>query len=138
MDDPQKIWDEYYARIKARRIAEAEMVWELLENADIEPKTEFQIDFSHFGNVRDDVVALARQLSENYEVNVSELRDGYWSARGTSRPYPITLTKEQHVDWVTFMIDVARSYSCVFSVWTIEAPTLNIKVSNENLESEVD
>jgi hypothetical protein len=124
-DDPQKTWDDYYDRIKRRRIAAAAALWSELEAAGANEETIFALDFAHFGNTRDDVDDLARQLSENYTLKISARSEhNYWDVKGTTRPDGICFTKDEHNAWVEFMVDVARSYACVFSEWTLEAPAL--------------
>ena len=124
-DDTQKTWGDYYDRIKHRRLAAAALLWAEIEAAGANEETVFALDFAHFGNNRDDVDNLGRQLSENYATEVSARSEqNYWDVRGTTRPEGICLTKDQHTAWVEFMVDVARSYACVFSEWTLEAPAL--------------
>jgi hypothetical protein len=123
--DPQETWDGYYDRIKRRRLAAAALLWGEIEAAGANEETTFALDFAHFGNNHDDVDSLAQQLSENYTTEVSERTEqSYWEVRGTTRPKGISLTKDQHTVWVEFMADVARSYACAFSEWTLEAPAL--------------
>lgn len=122
---PQKTWDAYYDRIKRRRLAEAALLWDEIEAAGANEETIFALDFAHFGNNRDDVDDLARQLSESYATEVSARSEqNYWDVRATTRPEGICFTKYQHAAWVEFMVDVAQSYACVFSEWTLEAPSL--------------
>ena len=71
LDDPQKTWDDYYDRIKRRRLAAAALLWDEIEAAGADEETIFALDFAHFGNNRDDVDDLARQLSENYTTEAS-------------------------------------------------------------------
>jgi len=136
-DDPQKTWDDYYDRIKHRRLAEAALLWSEIEAAGANEETIFALDFAHFGNDRDDVDNLAQQLSENYATEVSPRSEqNYWDARGTTRPEGICLTKDQHTAWVEFMVDVARSYACVFSEWTLEAPALGRTFQSAHLDDD--
>lgn len=136
-DDPQKTWDNYYDRIKRRRLAAAALLWGEIEAAGANEETIFALDFAHFGNDRDDVDNLARQLSENYATEVSARSEpNYWDVRGTTRPEGICLTKDQHTAWVEFMVDVARSYACVFSEWTLEAPALGRTFQSAHLEDD--
>jgi hypothetical protein len=124
-DDPQAIWDDYYRRIKARRLAQADRMWAEMTAAGVSNETVLALDFEHISNVRADANDLASQLSENYEMEVIPAdREGYWIIKGTTRPDGICLSKEQHSDWVDFMADVARSYACVFSDWKLEAPMI--------------
>ena len=102
--------------MKHRRLAAAALLWGEIEAAGAHEETIFALDFAHFGNNRYDVDNLARQLSENYATEVSARSEqDYWDVRGTTRPQCICLTKDQHITWVEFMVDVARSYACVFS-----------------------
>jgi len=136
-DDPQKTWDDYYDRIKRRRLAAAALLWAEVEGAGANEETVFALDFAHFGNNRDDVENLARQLSEHYAIEVSARSEAnYWDVRGTTRPDGICLTKVQHIAWVEFMLDVARSYACVFSEWMLEAPTLGRAFRSAHLDND--
>jgi hypothetical protein len=123
--DPQKTWADYYRRLGDRRLAEAESLWAEFRRAGGSPETVVAVDFTHFSPSKDNLQALASQISENYAVEVvPSSQDGYWELKGTTRPGGITLSKEQHSAWVEFMADVAQSYACVFSTWQLEAPSL--------------
>jgi hypothetical protein len=136
-DDPQKIWDDYYDRIKRRHLTAAALLWGEIEAAGANEETIFALDFAHFGNNRDDVDDLARQLSENYATKVSARSEqNYWDVRGTTRPEGICLSKDQHTAWVEFMVDVAQSYACVFSEWTLEAPALGQTFQSAHLDDD--
>lgn len=136
-DDSERTWGDYYDRIKRRRLAAAALLWSEIEAAGANDETIFALDFAHFGNNRDDVDDLARQLSENYAMEVSARSEqNYWDVRGTTRPEGICLTKDQHTAWVEFMVDVARSYSCVFHEWTLEAPALGQTFPSAHLDDD--
>ena len=135
-EDPQKTWDDYYQRKKAERMAEASELWELMRKAGVTEETVLVLDFVHFGTSQADIENLAKQLSENYEMQVVPSGEqGYWLAKGTTRPSGITLNQEQHLYWLEFMVDVAQSYGCVFSTWSLEAPSLGMHFHSENVES---
>ncbi|MBT9444570.1 MAG: hypothetical protein IV086_02595 [Hyphomonadaceae bacterium] len=137
LDDPQKTWDAYYDRIKGRRLAEAALLWGEMEAAGATEESVFALDFALFGNNRDDVDNLSRQLSEHYATKVSARSEtNYWDVKGTTRPGGICLTKDQHAAWVEFMVDVARSYACVFSGWTLEAPALGRTFQSAHLDTD--
>ncbi|HEX5091838.1 MAG TPA: hypothetical protein VFV84_04020 [Burkholderiales bacterium] len=134
--DPQKTWSDYYLRKKAQRVEEAGILWDRMTRAGVTDATVLALDFVHFGKVRADVEALAGQLAENYSMEVVPAGEqGYWLAKGTTRPQGITLTRDQHIGWVEFMADVANSYACVFSTWSFEAPTLGASFRSEDVES---
>lgn len=136
-DDPQMVWDDYYERIKRRRIAAAALMWGEIECSGANEETIFALDFTHFGNNREDVDGLAEQLSENYATEVSARSEkGYWCVIGTTRPEGVCLTKNQHIAWVEFMADVARSYSCVFSEWALEAPAIGRTFQSAHLDND--
>lgn len=131
------MWDDYYDRIRNRRLAAADLLWEEVEEAGANEDTVFALDFAHFGNNRDDVDELARQLSENYTTEVTEQNEqNYWGLKGTTRPEGIFLTKHQHTAWVEFMAEVARSYGCVFSEWSLEAPALGRTFQSAHLDND--
>ena len=116
---------------------EAIKLWDQMRDSDVNDETVLAIDFLHFGTNQENKNNLAKQLSENYEMEVVPSdEEGYWYAKGTTRPYGITLNKEQHIGWVEFMADVAQSYACVFSTWSIEAPSLGVCFDSESIESE--
>ena len=135
-EDPQKTWDEYYKNKKIQRMEEATKLWDLMSDSGVNEETVLALDFLHFGTSQENIKELATQLSENYEMEVVPgEEEGYWYAKGTTRPHGITLTKEQHSGWVEFMSDVAQSYVCVFSTWSLEAPTLRLKFDSKKIES---
>ena len=107
-----------------------------MESVGVNEDTVLALDFVHFGNNEDNIKGLSSQLSEHYNITV-EAADGedYFLVKGTTRPEGITLTQEQHLAWVEFMSDVAQSYACVFSTWSLEAPELETSFSSENIES---
>ncbi len=136
-EDPQKTWADYYERKKDQRLSEASLMWKELHKAGVSSETVLALDFLHFGNSKEGVESLARQLSENYEIKiVADDEPGYWFIQGTTRPYGITLDGEKHSNWVGFMADVAQSHSCVFSSWALEAPSLGVKFNSEDIESD--
>jgi hypothetical protein len=137
VDKPQKIWDDYYDRIKRRRMAEAELLWAKIETAGATADTAFALDFSHFSNALGDADYFARQLSEHYDTQVvARSEPNYWDIKGTTRPERTCLTKAQHLAWVEFMADVAASYACVFSEWTLEAPALGLTFQSADLDAD--
>ena len=113
-DDAQQIWTDYYARIRRRRIAEAEFISSQLMADGVTADSILALDFKHFGTVENDVRRLSDQLSENYTVNVHLSDDGKtWIADGTTRPYGVDgMIGSQLLQWVEFMCDVANS-SCL-------------------------
>ena len=136
-EEAEKTWDEYHERIKNRRIAEAKIINDDLKKHNITGDTDLILDFSFFTQDENGAKGIQEQLSENYKVTIS--KDGkYWHINGTSRPYTVNLTTEQHLGWVEFMHDVALSYRCIFSVWSITDPKDNNVWSNENIETEFD
>jgi hypothetical protein len=135
-EDPQEIWEDYYRLKKVQRMDEANQIWEKMKSQGIDKTTVLALDFVHIGSSKPDINDLATQLEENYEMRVTPAEtDGYWLAKGTTRPYGVTLTQDQLFGWVEFMSDVAQSYACVFSAWTIEAPSLGVKIESEAFES---
>lgn len=134
--DTEKTWREYYERKKLQRLEEAEVLWKQMSDAGLTGDTVLALDFMHFGQSEEDAAALAKQLSENYEIEVIPAQeDGYWYVKGTTRPHGITLTEEQHVGWVEFMANVAQSHRCVFSTWLLESPSLSMKFESERVDS---
>jgi len=135
-NDPQKTWSEYYQRIKNRRAEEAEILWGELISAGATEETVLALDFLHFSNSRENADSLAEQLSENYSVEVKQAPEkDYWQIIGTTRPNGISLSKEQHSNWVDFMTDVSQSHACVFSTWSLEAPSLNKHFHSEAIDT---
>jgi hypothetical protein len=135
--DAQKKWDEYHDRIKSRRIAEAKVINLELEKNGISGETDLILDFSFFTQDEVGAKGIQEQLSENYEMSIRK-DDEYWHINGTSRPYAVNLTTEQHLGWVEFMHDVALSYGCIFSTWSITEPQNKYVWSNENIDTELD
>lgn len=134
-DDPQEMWEEYYRNKKSQRLEEAHKLCEQLQGAGVTEKTVLALDFVHFSKTHENAQSLADQLSENYTIDVVASEDGVWFINGTSRPYGLTLSSEQHIGWVEFMADVAQSHACVFSTWSLEAPSLNLKLGSEAIAS---
>lgn len=132
-----KTWDDYYDRISARRAAEAEELWKQMLAAGVFADTVLALDFLHFSSSPDNARALARQLAENYSIEVvpADEKD-YLLIKGTTRPEGVCLSKEQHAGWVEFMTELAKSHGCVFASWTLEAPSLGKRFSSESVETE--
>ncbi|MBL4774132.1 MAG: hypothetical protein JKX98_11260 [Alcanivoracaceae bacterium] len=136
-EQAQKTWNEYHARIKSRRLVQVKVINEQLKKAGITSNTDLVLDFNFFTPKKSGAEGIKEQLSENYEISIKQ--DGeYWHIDGTTRPYSITLNSEQHIAWVEFMHDVALSYGCIFSVWTVTDPKTNKKWSNEKIETKFD
>jgi len=108
-----------------------------LKKNKISSDTNLVLDFSFFTQDENGAKGIQKQLSENYKVTIAK-EDEYWHINGTSRPYAVNLTPEQHLGWVEFMHDVALSYGCVFSVWSITEPKENKVWSSEDIETEFD
>ena len=134
--DPEKLWDEYYQRKKLQRIEEANILIKQLSDSGVKEETVLALDFVHFAKNKKDAESLAQQLSENYSIDLVAGENDVWYINGTSRPYGITLSPDQHLKWVEFMADVAQSYACVFSTWALEAPSLKVKFSSESVGSD--
>ncbi len=135
--DPQRIWDDYYQRIRRRRMCEAKIVHAQMVDDGVTDSTVLALDFRHFGNEEERVRDLAAQLSEHYATKVtrSDTDDRYWLMDGTTRPTGVDeMTEERCVDWVAFMCDVAQSYGCVFSTWQLTDPTTSRTWSNESVD----
>ncbi len=133
--DPEEIWRAYYQNKKSQRLAEADALWIQMENAGVTEETILALDFVHIGNDKEGIDALKDQLSENYNVAIRRGDNDYWYLNGTTRPGGINLSQEQHQAWVEFMADVAQSYACVFSSWSLEAPELKANFLSERIES---
>ena len=135
-DDAQQIWPDYYARIRRRRIAEAEFINSQLAADGVTADSVLALDFTHFGTAENDVRRLSDQLSENYTVEVRLSDDGEtWIAEATSRPYGIDgMIGSQLQQWVDFMCDVARSYACVFSSWKLVDTKRKIEWATDSLD----
>ncbi len=135
-DDAQQIWTDYYARIRRRRIAEAEFISSQLMADGVTADSILALDFKHFGTVENDVRRLSDQLSENYTVNVHLSDDGKtWIADGTTRPYGVDgMIGSQLLQWVEFMCDVANSHACVFSTWKLVDTKRKIEWATDNLD----
>jgi hypothetical protein len=132
--EAQKTWEEYHERIKNRRLAEAEVINSELKSHGITSEHDLVLDFSFFTQDEIGAKGIKTQLSENYEISISKEGE-YWLIKGTTRPYAINLSQEQHIGWVKFMHDVALSYGCIFSTWTIIEPETKQAWSNENIET---
>ena len=133
--DPQATWKTYYAKIRSRRISEAETLWAEMQRDGVDESTILAIDFVHFSSDLKGAEDLAAQLRENYSITlISDKGSDYKVIHGSTRPYGVTFDGQAFAQWVEFMCDVARSHGCVFSRWSIESPELTQSWSNEHLE----
>lgn len=133
-EDPQRVWSEYRERKKRQRLSEASMMLPVMKEAGVNDSTILAVDFVFFGPSRSGADALAQVLSEHYAVSVTTGGEGYWLVNGTTRPYGSSMTDEQHLEWVEFMVDLGNSHACVFSTWSIEAPALAKRFDSEQFE----
>ena len=133
----QKTWDEYHERIRNRRLAEAHFINLALQRNAITIDTDLVLDFGFFTQDEASAIGIRERLSENYKMSISKNGD-YWRIKGTSRPYAVNLTAQQHLDWVVFMSSVALSYGCIFSSWSITDFKGENFWSNEDIETEFD
>ena len=139
MSDHQKTWEDYYSRIRNRRLEEAGHIWDRMEQLGVTSETDIFIDFTHFGNVSEQLQALAEQLSENYDATIGEPdSNGYQTLSCTTKPYETALSRNEFLSWIEFMCDVSQSYGCVFSTWHVECPVLNAVWSNKNEDAGLD
>lgn len=136
-NDAQQVWNEYHHKLLNRRLAEVALINEQLDENDITSESNLILDFEFFSNREEGALNLKQQLSENYQM---ELRkgDGYWYVSGTTRPYAMNITFEQHKSWVEFMFDVGQSHGCIFSTWSVTDHSTKKVWSNENVETEFD
>lgn len=125
----------YYEEKKAQRRSEAIRLINEMVEAGITDSTILALDFTHFGNNQEGLEGLQSQLSENYEISIEKADDEYWLLKGTTRPYGITLSADDHLTWVEFMADVAQSYGFVFSTWSLEAPDLKRVFDSGGIDS---
>ena len=135
--EAQKTWSEYHEKIKNRRLAEAEIINTELQKNGITNEIDLILDFKFFAKEENDAKSLQKQLSENYEISIGK-KENYWLVNGTSRPYAVNLTPQQHIDWVEFMHDVGLSHGSIFSVWSITNHKTKQVWSNENISTEYD
>lgn len=132
--EAQRMWVEYRQRKRAERLSEADQVWSALAAGGVNAETVLAIDFVHFGPSQAHVEGLRQELAENCTVTTEAEPDGYWLLKGTTRPYGLTLSAADHIAWVDFMCNVAASHNCVFSTWSLSAPSLGLTVSSEAFE----
>lgn len=135
-DDSQEVWEEYYRRKKSQRLEEASQLCSQMQNAGVNDETVLALDFVHFAKSHENAKLLAEQLSENYTIEIVAGEDDVWYINGTSRPYGLTFSSEQHLGWAEFMADVSQSHACVFSAWSLEAPSLKLKFNSESIVSD--
>jgi hypothetical protein len=136
-ENTQQIWDDYYKRIRRRRIREARIVYAEMSVAGVTDSTFLALDFCHFGREESDIRSLAAQLSEHYATSIarSEKDGNYWMLDCTTRPEGIDeVTEQRWIDWVAFMCDVAQSYCCVFSTWSLTDTSKSQSWSNEEID----
>lgn len=135
--EAQLIWKDYFDRIKLRRLAEASELWAEMMSKGISEESVLALDFRIFGDDKTAVQSAMEQLSENYDTGLEQdIEKEIWMLNGTTRPTGITLNKENHLDWVSFMADVSSQYGCVFSEWTLEAPDLKLIFRSIEIETE--
>ncbi len=134
-DNLQEIWEKYYQQKKSQRLEEAHTLCKQLQDARVTEETVLALDFVHFSKSHENAKLLSEQLSENYTIEIVAGKDSVWYINGTSRPYGLTLSSKEHVEWVEFMADVAQSYACTFSTWSLEVPSLNLNFTSESIES---
>ena len=137
MDETSRMqWTHYLQRKRAERMFEAGLVWTEFERRGGNEETVVAMDFGLLCPDRERADALQAQLSEHYRVELEPAEGAYWLARGTTRPYGVTLSADTHAAWVAFMCDVAESHGCVFSTWSMTAPALDVVVDSEAFEAD--
>lgn len=132
--DGDAMWKAYLQRKRGERLSEAARAWRAFEAAVAGADTVVAIDFVHLCPDRGRADALCTQLSAHYAVGLEPSTDGYWLAKGTTRPYGVGLCEARHCAWVEFMCDVAESHGCVFSTWSIDVPSRGLVVRSEAFE----
>ena len=138
-DEAQTIWRAYYQRIRDRRVSEAEQLITATRQDGINDHTEMFLDFRHFSSVETNIARLKDQLAENYEVSLSkDDSSDCWFLEGTTRPISMPIEREQIIEWVKFMADVAQSHACVFSTWTLTEASTGRRWPSETFEDETE
>jgi hypothetical protein len=132
--EAEAMWFQYAQRKRAERLSEANQVWNALVAGGAGAETVLAVDFVSFGPSQAQIESLRQQLAENYTVTSECGPDEYWLLKGTTRPYGITLSAADHLNWVGFMSDVAASHGCVFSTWSLSVPSLSLTISSEAFE----
>ncbi len=137
-EEAQQIWQDYYGRIKSRRLAEAEIMWSEMVSRGIISDTVLVFDFVAFCADETGARYLQAQLTESYTVGLEyDPGQSVWLVDGTARPTDVTLDETGFMAWISFMADVTAQYGCVFSTWSIEAPRLNVIFESELIETEL-
>lgn len=135
-EEAQQIWDEYYERIKQRRLAEAAILWSDMQSSGVTDETILALDFKIFCGSEMGAKNVEEQLSENYNISLKhDTVDNVWIVEGTTRPTGFTFNKEMHMDWVNFMTDASAQYGCVFASWALESPKLRLIFESNTIET---
>ena len=134
--DAEQIWSEYYNEIKNRRLAEAELLWSEMVSKGVNSETVLAIDFRIFCTEEVRARNIEQQLLESYATNLNfSAEHNVWFISGTTRPAGVTLDDKTHFEWVNYMADLSAQNGCVFSNWTLEAPSLELTFSTKDIET---
>jgi hypothetical protein len=130
--------NSYQETIQHRRVSEAEYLWKTMANSGFSETTVAALDFTFFTNAKADAEKLAKALSENYTITVSNSakEPDYWLIKGSTRPYGKQFSYVQWLAWVDFMVSIGFSNNCVFSTWAAYDPKSKHTWSSESVEVE--
>lgn len=134
-DEAQQIWQDYYGRIKSRRLAEAEIMWSEMVSRGVLSDTVLVFDFRVLCHDEHGAMSLQEQLAENYSIRLEyDQGQNVWFVYGTTLPTGFALNEVEYLGWISFMAGVAAQYGCVFTNWSIEAPMLGATFDSEVIE----
>jgi len=135
--NPRQTWKEYYGQLKARRLEQAATLWAQMTAAGVRANTLLIVDFTHEANALRDGDALASRLADTYYVDIFPANaNGHWQVIGTTRPEGVFLSAEQLETWAAIMSDLAQSHRCVFSSWSLEAPSISRTFLSERIRTD--
>ncbi len=80
-EDPQQTSSDHYDRKKSQRVAEASVLWEQMQSAGEVDGTVLALDFVQFETSKENLEALASDLSESYSGGLRRLRSVFARCR---------------------------------------------------------
>lgn len=134
VEEKQNIRAEYDNRIKARRLAEAQVIWPLVTRGETETELEVYLTFHIIGTEKN-VSDTENQLSEYYAIKVKPTNsDSIFQLIGTTKPESVSVNRDTHFEWVAFIADVAAQYGATLLYWEVEKVSGGEVFTTENID----
>lgn len=118
-DEAKQMWQTHFARVRQRRLHEAETIIRLSHAAGVTEDTLIILRYCCVTTNADNAQALGKKLSEDDEVKIQRTTtpiDG-WNVIGATEDEGFYITSDELIEWIKYIADVASAFGCSFASW---------------------